>query len=361
MPPDRDREPRAEQRAQHGARGGAPARSSPTSTTTPGPTRTGCSYLARGVRDAATTPASAARTSPPPDDGRGRRLRRQRAGRPDARPAHRHAWPSTSPAATWRSAGDALLAIGGFDPQFRVAGDDVDVCWRLQERGWTLGFSPAAMVWHHRRGTVRTLPGGSSAATAAPRRCSSASGRRSTTPPATCAGAGGSTAAACRAAVERAAAARGLRHLGHRPVPVGLPAGGGRHRRAPADARVVPADRGAGRARRRSVLSGRRCCSRCRCSAGRARAGRAGRPRQRAARRSSRRRRTAAPAARCSPRLLHLSQPLARLTGRIEHGLAPWRRWRPRRAAPPAPARRSSCGARRGGRPRSGSATSSAT
>jgi GT2 family glycosyltransferase len=49
---------------------------------------------------------------------------------------------------------DALEAIGGFDPQFRVAGDDVDICWRLQERGWTLGFCAAAMVWHQRRGTV---------------------------------------------------------------------------------------------------------------------------------------------------------------------------------------------------------------
>src|SRR6266536_1705573 len=48
-----------------------------------------------------------------------------------------------------------LEAIGGFDLQFRTAGDDVDVCWRLQERGWTLGFSPAAMVWHHRRNSVR--------------------------------------------------------------------------------------------------------------------------------------------------------------------------------------------------------------
>jgi len=48
-----------------------------------------------------------------------------------------------------------LQAIGGFDPQFRVAGDDVDVCWHLQQRGWTLGFSPAAVVWHHRRNSVR--------------------------------------------------------------------------------------------------------------------------------------------------------------------------------------------------------------
>ncbi|MBU6400964.1 MAG: glycosyltransferase [Verrucomicrobia bacterium] len=49
-----------------------------------------------------------------------------------------------------------LEVIGGFDPQFRVAGDDVDVCWRLQQQGWKLGFSAAAIVWHHRRSSVRT-------------------------------------------------------------------------------------------------------------------------------------------------------------------------------------------------------------
>jgi cellulose synthase/poly-beta-1,6-N-acetylglucosamine synthase-like glycosyltransferase len=48
-----------------------------------------------------------------------------------------------------------LQAIGGFDARFRVAGDDADVCWRLQQRGWTLGFNPAAMVWHHRRNSIR--------------------------------------------------------------------------------------------------------------------------------------------------------------------------------------------------------------
>jgi GT2 family glycosyltransferase len=47
-----------------------------------------------------------------------------------------------------------LRAIGGFDAQFRVAGDDVDVCWRLQERGWTIGFCPAALVWHRRRSSL---------------------------------------------------------------------------------------------------------------------------------------------------------------------------------------------------------------
>jgi len=50
----------------------------------------------------------------------------------------------------------ALEAIGGFDGQCRIAGDDVDVCWQLQARGWKIGYSPAAMVWHHRRNRVQT-------------------------------------------------------------------------------------------------------------------------------------------------------------------------------------------------------------
>jgi GT2 family glycosyltransferase len=49
---------------------------------------------------------------------------------------------------------EALEAVGGFDPRFRVAGDDVDICWRIRERGWTLGFSPAAMVLHRPRGSI---------------------------------------------------------------------------------------------------------------------------------------------------------------------------------------------------------------
>jgi GT2 family glycosyltransferase len=48
-----------------------------------------------------------------------------------------------------------LEGLGGFDPVFRVAGDDVDLCWRLQENDLEIGFSPAAMVWHKRRDSVR--------------------------------------------------------------------------------------------------------------------------------------------------------------------------------------------------------------
>ncbi len=49
----------------------------------------------------------------------------------------------------------ALLEVGGFDPIFHRAGDDVDLCWRLQQNGFRIVFSPAGFVWHHRRSTVR--------------------------------------------------------------------------------------------------------------------------------------------------------------------------------------------------------------
>jgi glycosyltransferase involved in cell wall biosynthesis len=49
----------------------------------------------------------------------------------------------------------ALAEIGGFDPIFHRAGDDVDVCWRLQQRGYRIGFCPAGFVWHYRRPTVQ--------------------------------------------------------------------------------------------------------------------------------------------------------------------------------------------------------------
>ncbi len=48
-----------------------------------------------------------------------------------------------------------LQQIGGFDPQFTAAGDDVDICWRALDAGFVLGFCPAAFVWHFRRNTVK--------------------------------------------------------------------------------------------------------------------------------------------------------------------------------------------------------------
>jgi GT2 family glycosyltransferase len=49
----------------------------------------------------------------------------------------------------------ALEEVGGFDSIFHKAGDDVDLCWRLEQAGHQIGFSPAAFVWHYRRSTIR--------------------------------------------------------------------------------------------------------------------------------------------------------------------------------------------------------------
>jgi GT2 family glycosyltransferase len=49
---------------------------------------------------------------------------------------------------------DALAEIDGFDPRYRAAGDDVDLCWRLMQRGGTIGFHAGAMDWHHRRNSI---------------------------------------------------------------------------------------------------------------------------------------------------------------------------------------------------------------
>jgi len=51
----------------------------------------------------------------------------------------------------------AFDAIGGFDPQFHTAGDDVDFCWRLRDAGYRLGFVAGAFVWHWRRPSLRAF------------------------------------------------------------------------------------------------------------------------------------------------------------------------------------------------------------
>lgn len=53
----------------------------------------------------------------------------------------------------WRR--DVLLAVGAFDPLHRKAGDDVDICWKVEDAGHQIVYSPAAIVWHHRRPSMR--------------------------------------------------------------------------------------------------------------------------------------------------------------------------------------------------------------
>ena len=49
----------------------------------------------------------------------------------------------------------ALEEIHGFDRQFRAAGNNVDVCWRLLQRGRKIAFSHSGFVWHYRRNTIQ--------------------------------------------------------------------------------------------------------------------------------------------------------------------------------------------------------------
>ncbi len=48
----------------------------------------------------------------------------------------------------------ALQKVGGFDPMFTSAGDDVDVSWRLAALTETLAYAPGAVVIHERRSTL---------------------------------------------------------------------------------------------------------------------------------------------------------------------------------------------------------------
>jgi hypothetical protein len=55
--------------------------------------------------------------------------------------------------AFWR---DVLRDVGGFDPAYTIAGDDVDMCWKVLDQEWEIGFHPAALVWHHARSGIRS-------------------------------------------------------------------------------------------------------------------------------------------------------------------------------------------------------------
>jgi len=49
---------------------------------------------------------------------------------------------------------ERLLEVGGFDPIYMAAGDDVDACWKLLDCDCEIRFHPAALVWHRRRDSI---------------------------------------------------------------------------------------------------------------------------------------------------------------------------------------------------------------
>jgi mycofactocin glycosyltransferase len=61
-----------------------------------------------------------------------------------------------APAATIVTRRSALVEIGGFAPELTV-GEDVDLLWRLVERGWRVRYAPHSAVEHHPRASLRAF------------------------------------------------------------------------------------------------------------------------------------------------------------------------------------------------------------
>lgn len=52
----------------------------------------------------------------------------------------------------------AFAEVGGFDPDFFMYGDDLDLHRRLANEGWHSLYVPIARVWHHKRQSSRQRP-----------------------------------------------------------------------------------------------------------------------------------------------------------------------------------------------------------
>ncbi len=110
-------------------------------------------YLALGL-DGPTVGGTGGPNVPPVDDPLGAQMVARAPGGPvhvllsDDRAEH---IPGCN-MAFWK---ELLEEVGGFDPVYTSAGDDVDLCWRVLDRGWDIAFHPAALVWHHRRPGLR--------------------------------------------------------------------------------------------------------------------------------------------------------------------------------------------------------------
>ncbi len=147
----------AQRRAQRRHRGVDSARSSPSPTRTASWIRTGCTTWSRRF----SRPGSPRWGGPTCRRPKTRWWPRAWPPRPAGRLrcCSTTWWPSTSRAATWRSGARCSTRSAASIRSTARAGDDVDVCWRLQDLGYRIGFSPAAMVWHFRRNTMKAYIG----------------------------------------------------------------------------------------------------------------------------------------------------------------------------------------------------------
>ncbi len=53
---------------------------------------------------------------------------------------------------------EALRDIGGFDPQFFLYGEDIDICYRIKQRGWKVMYVASATIVHFKGMSARRSP-----------------------------------------------------------------------------------------------------------------------------------------------------------------------------------------------------------
>ena len=93
---------------------------------------------------------------PPLDAGLGRRVRRERARGADARAALRPGRRAHPRLQHGLPEGRASRRSGASTPSSEPPATTSTSAGSCRSRGWTLGYNAAAMVWHYRRGSVRT-------------------------------------------------------------------------------------------------------------------------------------------------------------------------------------------------------------
>ncbi|MEX2579852.1 MAG: glycosyltransferase [Verrucomicrobiales bacterium] len=111
-------------------------------------------WLAIQFRDGVVGCAGGPNIPPPPESGRQARIAAAPGG-----PAHVLLDDSRAehlPGCNLAIRRMVFDEVGGFDPVFRTAGDDVDFCWRVADAGYELRFHAAAFIWHYRRFSART-------------------------------------------------------------------------------------------------------------------------------------------------------------------------------------------------------------
>jgi len=88
------------------------------------------------------------------------------AGNPSTRRYRMLDWDHDRPAADVDWVGGACVIVrrqafdmvGGFDEAYFMYVEDVDLCWRLGQAGWRIGYEPAGRVVHALGGSSRMVP-----------------------------------------------------------------------------------------------------------------------------------------------------------------------------------------------------------